>query len=181
MFGELAFKVVGEPEDLAGARQLARDDRYQFQWWALSLIRARPYGGEAAGKQGKKGADKGIDGVITFVDDTTGDAKRVIVQVKSGHVGRPAVGELVGTVQREGAAMGVFVTLEEPTEPMLKEALAAGYYQSEKMGHTYPRVQILTIRDLLAGAGVKMPSGVQTFKKARKVKEEGAEQGSLFG
>jgi len=40
---------------------------------------------------------------------------------------------------------------------------------------------ILTIRDLLAGAGVKMPSGVQTFKKARKVKEAGAQQGSLFG
>ena len=50
MFGpDLAFKVIGEPEDLAGARQLARDDPYQFQWWALSLIRARPYGGEAGG------------------------------------------------------------------------------------------------------------------------------------
>ena len=181
MFGpDLAFKVIGEPEDLAGARQLAHDDRYQFQWWALSLIRARPYGGDGAGKTGKKGADKGIDGVITFVDDESGAARRVVVQVKSGHVGRPAVEQLVGTVQRENAAIGVFITLNEPTGPMLTEAAAAGFYQSEKMGHVYPRIQILTIAQLLAGEQVKMPSVTQTFKKAAKVKETDAGQKSFF-
>jgi site-specific DNA-methyltransferase (adenine-specific) len=181
MFGDdLAFRVIGEPEDAAGARQLAHDDKYQFQWWALSLIRAKPLGGEAGSKTGKKGADKGIDGIITFVDDESGAAKRVIVQVKSGHVGRAAVGELVGTVQREGAAIGVFLTLTEPTEPMLKEAAAAGFYQSEKMGHVYPRIQILTIAQLLAGEQVQMPSVTQTFKKAQRVKEPGAEQGRLL-
>ena len=181
MFGDdLGFQVIGEPEDVAGARQLARDDKYQFQWWALSLIRAKPLGGEAGSKTGKKGADKGIDGIITFADDESGAAKRVIVQVKSGHVGRPAVGELVGTVQREGAAIGVFVTLEEPTGPMLAEAAAAGFYQSAKMGHVYPRIQILTIAQLLAGAQVQMPSVTQTFKKAQRVKEVGAEQGRLL-
>jgi len=181
MFGDdLGFQVIGEPEDAAGARQLARDDKYQFQWWALSLIRAKPLGGEAGSKTGKKGADKGIDGIITFADDESGAARRVIVQVKSGHVGRPAVGELVGTVQREGAAIGVFVTLEEPTGPMMQEAASAGFYQSEKMGHVYPRIQILTIAQLLAGAQVQMPSVTQTFKKAQRVKEVGAEQGKLL-
>jgi site-specific DNA-methyltransferase (adenine-specific) len=181
MFGDdLAFRVIGEPEDVAGARQLARDDPYQFQWWALSLIRAKPLGGEAGSKTGKKGADKGIDGVITFVDDESGAAKRVIVQVKSGHVGRPAVEQLVGTVQRENAAIGVFITLNEPTGPMLTEAAAAGFYQSEKMGHVYPRIQLLTIAQLLAGEQVKMPSVTQTFKKAQRVKEPGAEQGRLL-
>ncbi len=181
MFGDdLAFRVIGEPEDVAGARQLARDDPYQFQWWALSLIRAKPLGGEAGSKTGKKGADKGIDGVITFVDDESGAARRVVVQVKSGHVGRPAVEQLVGTVQRENAAIGVFITLNEPTGPMLTEAAAAGFYQSERMGHIYPRIQILTIAQLLAGEQVKMPSVTQTFKKAQRVKEPGAEQGKLF-
>ena len=181
MFGDdLRFQVIGEPEDAGGARQLAQDDKYQFQWWALSLIRAKPLGGEAGSKTGKKGADKGIDGIITFVDDESGAAKRVIVQVKSGHVGRPAVGELVGTVQREGAAIGVFITLQEPTEPMLKEAAAAGFYQSEKMGHVYPRIQILTIAQLLAGAQVQMPSVTQTFKKAQRVRDPGPEQGKLL-
>jgi site-specific DNA-methyltransferase (adenine-specific) len=45
MFGEEArFRVVGEPEDLGAARQLASEDRYQFQWWALSLVQAKPLG-----------------------------------------------------------------------------------------------------------------------------------------
>jgi Restriction endonuclease len=90
---------------LGAARQLAQDDRYQFQWWALSLVRARPLGGKPGSKVGKKGADKGIDGIINF-------------QVKSGNVKRGDIGELRGTIEREDAAMGVFITLEEPTKPM---------------------------------------------------------------
>src|SRR5215470_3987558 len=84
MYPGIKFKVVGEPKDIGAARQLATEDRYQFQWWSLSLIRARPLGGEAGSREGKKGSDKGIDGVIAFIDDTTGKAKRVLVQVKSG-------------------------------------------------------------------------------------------------
>src|SRR5437763_3105470 len=86
------YRIIGEPEDLDGARQLASEDRYQFQWWALSLIKARPLGGAAGSKEGKKGSDKGIDGTMVFtdIDERTGvsalRAKRVIVQVKSGHV-----------------------------------------------------------------------------------------------
>ena len=177
---DVAYRVIGEPEDLDGARQLAHDNPYQFQWWVLPLIGARAYGGDSSGKTGKKGADRGIDGIITFRDDESGDAKRIIVQVKSGKVGRPAVGELVGTVQREGAAMGVFVTLQEPTEPMRAEATAAGLFQSS-MGHLFPRVQILTVREILDGARVKMPMVTTTFKKAPKVQEPGPEQKGLFG
>ena len=76
MFPGIKFKVVGEPKDIGAARQLATEDRYQFQWWSLSLIRARPLGGEAGSREGKKGSDKGIDGVIAFIDDKTGKAKR---------------------------------------------------------------------------------------------------------
>src|SRR5437763_655294 len=89
MFGLVEKKdydVKGEPEDLPAAKQLAHDDRYQFQWWALSLIKARPVGDTGGGKQGKKGTDKGIDGIITFIDEADNKVKRVIVQVKSGHV-----------------------------------------------------------------------------------------------
>jgi site-specific DNA-methyltransferase (adenine-specific) len=86
MFPACQFEVVGEPQDSGSARQLAHDNRYQFQWWALSLVRARPVGGEAGSKAGKKGSDQGIDGVINFIDDTSSTTKRVIVQVKSGHI-----------------------------------------------------------------------------------------------
>jgi site-specific DNA-methyltransferase (adenine-specific) len=172
---------IGEPASLDGARQLARDDRYQFQWWALSLVRARPYGGEAGGKTGKKGSDRGIDGLITFIDDATGKIKRVIVQVKSGKVKSGDVRDLAGTLQREGAAIGVFLTLEPPTAEMTREAVAAGFYESPGWGTTHPRLQLLTVGDLLAGrARVDMPPSEMTFKAAGRAKDPGAAQGKLF-
>ena len=128
MFPDIQFKVVGEPLDYSSAQQLAHDDRYQFQWWALSLVKAKPLGGQEGSKTGKKGSDKGIDGVIAFVDDATDKLKRVLVQVKSGHVKSGDIRDLVGTVQRENAAIGVFITLETPTRDMKTEAISAGYY-----------------------------------------------------
>jgi site-specific DNA-methyltransferase (adenine-specific) len=76
MFPGIKVPVKGEPEDLGGAINLAKSDRYQFQWWALSLIRAKPLGGRAGSREGRKGSDKGIDGVISFIDDETGKPKR---------------------------------------------------------------------------------------------------------
>ena len=182
MFPDAAFAVIGEPTTEQGARQLARDDRFQFQWWALSLIRARPYGGDAGSKKGKKGADRGIDGLITFIDEAGGKAKRVIVQVKSGKVKSGDIRDLVGTVEREGAALGVFLSLEPPTAEMTREAVAAGFYQSPGWGTTHPRLQILTVGDLLAGrARVDMPPTERTFKAAGRVKDDGgAGQPGLF-
>ena len=185
MFPGIMFKVMGEPTDIGAARQLATEDRYQFQWWSLSLIRARPLGGEAGSREGKKGSDKGIDGVIAFIDDTTGKAKRVLVQVKSGHVKSGDVRDLVGTVQREKAAIGVFITLENPTRDMTTEALKAGFYFSPGWNQNYQRIQILTIEELLQAikAGktqlVDMPPQFGTFKQAQRVKQANAEQVEL--
>ncbi len=176
MFPGITFNVIGEPEDLGAAHQLAKDDRYQFQWWALSLIRARPLGGEVGSKTGKKGADKGIDGVITFIDDATGKPKRVLVQVKSGHVQRGLIGELRGTIEREQAAIGVFITLDPPTRDMRTEAVTAGFYHSPGWGQDYPRLQILTIDELFHGAEVQMPPAHGTFKQARRVQQSQGDQ-----
>jgi len=169
MFPGIHFQVIGEPEDLGAARQLAHDDRYQFQWWALSLIRAKPLGGQEGSKTGKKGSDKGVDGVITFLDDNTGKPKRVLVQVKSGGVDARDIRDLIGTVESEKAALGVFLTLEPPTGPMETAAVVAGYYHSPGWNQDYRRVQILTIESLLKGAQVQMPPTAQTFKQAQKV------------
>jgi site-specific DNA-methyltransferase (adenine-specific) len=170
MFPGITFNVIGEPEDLGAARQLASEDRYQFQWWALSLVRARPLGGDG-GKQGKKGADKGIDGVITFIDDATNKPKRVLVQVKSGKVSSRDIRDLVGTVQREQAAIGVFITLEPATRDMQTEAISAGSYASPGWGRSFPRVQILTIEQLLGGDEIAMPPAYGTFKQAQRATE----------
>lgn len=181
MFPDLAIAVVGEPQSVQDARQLAQENRFQFQWWALSLIRARPFGGEEGSKKGKKGADRGIDGVIAFIDDNSGKAKRVLVQVKSGKVKSADIRDLVGTVDREKAVMGIFITLEEPTKEMKKEAVSAGYYSSPGWGRTYPRVQILTINELLAGEIPNMPPAYGTFKQAQRIKDGEAQQQELFG
>ena len=158
------YEVIGEPTTEEGARELAQDSdnegRYQFEWWALSLVGAKPVGGQAGSRKGKKGADKGIDGIINFFEqDDKGKAKarKVIVQVKSGKVGAKDIHELRGVIEREQAAIGLFITLENPTQPMLKEALAAGWYESPLWQKPYRKLQILTISDLLGGAAVDMP------------------------
>ncbi len=162
------YQVIGEPEDIQAAQQLAQDDRYQFQWWALSLIQAQPLGGDIGSKQGKKGSDKGIDGMIIFLDDPQNKPKKLIVQVKSGKVKSGDIRDLVGTIEREHAAMGVFLTLEEPTKDMQKEAVSAGFYHSPNWNKDYPKLQILTIERLLSGETVQMPPTARTYKKAQK-------------
>lgn len=175
MFPGIEFNVIGEPEDMGSARQLASDDRYQFQWWALSLVRAKPLGAKGGGKTGKKGSDKGIDGVINFMDDRGGKPKRILVQVKSGKAKSGDIRDLRGTVEREDAAMGVFITLEPSSRDMRTEAVSAGYYHSPGWGQDYPRIQILTIEELLHGAGVKMPPQHGTFKEAQRVRQSAEE------
>ncbi len=170
-FPTIQFEVIGEPKDLSGAKALAHQDRYQFQWWALGLIGARPVG------EKKKGADKGIDGVIHFIDEVSGKPKRVIVQVKSGHVGVNAVRELKAVSAND--AIGVLITLEPPTSPMKVEAVDAGYYHSPIWDKDYPKIQILTIEELLQGKTVDMPPQTQTsvtFAKAPKVSKGEGEQ-----
>lgn len=179
MFPGLTFRVIGEPQDLGAARQLAQDDRYQFQWWALSLIRAKPLGGQEGSKAGKKGSDKGVDGVITFIDDNSGKPKRAIVQVKSGHVRSGDIRDLKGTLEREKASLGIFITLEPPSPDMETEAVTAGYYHSPGWHQDYRRIQILTIEGLLRGAQVQMPPSAQTFKLAPRAEGTKPDQMAL--
>jgi DNA modification methylase len=141
------FDVQGEPVSAAGAAALAAQDPFDFQHWALGLIGAR-----AMGAVRKKGADRGIDGVRYFQDEQKNGAwltKKMLVQVKSGHVKAGHIRDFVGVLTREGAEMGVFITLEEPSKPMRSEAAAAGTYVSAWDKQAYPKVQVLTIEELL--------------------------------
>lgn len=169
------YEVIGDPKDLSSAQALAEQDRYQFEWWALGKVAARP------AHDKKKGADTGIDGIINFFDDNTGKAKKIIVQVKSGHVTRNQVGDLKGVMDREKASIGAFITLEEPTRPMIEEATTAGFYEPEHFpGVRYPRLQILTIEGLLSGKHIEYPrlAPEATFKRAeRKQKGNPSQQG----
>ncbi|MCY4009987.1 MAG: DNA methyltransferase [Anaerolineaceae bacterium] len=171
------YQVIGEPTSLPGARQLAAEDRYQFQWWALSLVGAKPLGAPSGSRRGKRGADRGIDGVIHFLGDG-GAAERALIQVKSGGVNSGDIRDLRGTLERENAALAAFITLEEPSQPMQTEALAAGFYETQAWGR-FPRLQVLTIEDLLAGATLEMPREHGTFRRAPRAEKARADQGEL--
>jgi len=175
MFGDgVQYEVIGEPVDVQSAHALARQDRFQFEWWALSRVPARPAGGK------KKGADQGADGVTFFVDELQGKAKKVVVQVKSGGVQANMIRDLCHVVEREKAVMGFLVTLFEPTKPMLTEALAAGYYHSPGWNRDYPKVQIRTVEELLSDKGFDMPPSNVTYERAERVKEQAAKQGKML-
>lgn len=175
-FPGITFEVHGTPKDLDSARNLAQRDKYQFQWWACSLINAQPYQGK------KKGADMGIDGLIYFQDDQSAIhkhkslPKKIIVSVKGGeNVSVPMIRDLGHVVDREQAEIGLFVTLAKPTRPMKEEAVKAGYYSSPA-GADFPKIQILTIEGLLNGTEQPrypdLMRGGLMFKKSKKEVKE---------
>jgi site-specific DNA-methyltransferase (adenine-specific) len=155
------YKVIGEPEDLTGAVELAKQNRYQFQWWALSLIDAKPYGDK------KKGKDTGIDGFVFFMDEKD-KVKKAIVSVKSGKPSVDEVRDLKGVLDREKAEIGIFITLQPPTKDMMKEAISKGFYKSPMLHKNFPKIQIFTIEDLLNGKKPQIPYQVFSFKKAER-------------
>jgi hypothetical protein len=173
-FPGLAINEVGVPFDLPGAAALAVHDPYQFQFWAVDKLGAQPVGGEH-----KRGADRGIDGVIPFVEGAT-NLKRVIVSVKAGHIEPAYVEQLKGVMEGQGAPLGVLVTLKEPTRAMRTVAIAAGSYHSDFWNRDYPRIQLITAAELLAGKRVDMPQQQPSpFAQAQRETERG-EQAALI-
>jgi DNA modification methylase len=165
------YEVIGEPTDVAGAIQLASENKFQFQAWALGLVGAR------VANSDKRGADRGIDGRKVFFDDDSGKAKEIIFSVKGGQsVQDSELRDLAGTVSAENADIGVFISLAEPTRPMQKRAAEAGFYTSSD-GSKYPRLQLLTIKGLLeATQHLQRPLHVRdaTFKKAPRSRPDAA-------
>lgn len=175
------FQVVGEPTTLEDAESLAENDKYQFQFWSLGLVGARP---EASDE--KKGADKGIDGKRFFSDELKGKTKTIIISVKGGKtIPATSVRDLRGTMEREGSEIGVLISIAEPTKNMREDAAAAGFYESP-MGSRHMRIQLLTIKQLLEGKTIDMPSGnqtrsdVETTKKAKRQSSTDAQEGLGF-
>jgi site-specific DNA-methyltransferase (adenine-specific) len=174
-FGSRAkYEVIGEPVSLPDAMKLAHDDPYQFQWWALGLVGARPV-------EGKKGADKGIDGRIYFHEGDTTKTKQIILSVKAGHVTVSQLRDLRGVLEREKAEIGVLLCMDEPTMPMRKECASAGFYASPWGKHA--RLQILTIEGLMTGKGIDRPPAQTsvTYKRAPKAESAIGENRELFG
>jgi site-specific DNA-methyltransferase (adenine-specific) len=159
--------------DVGSARALAEQDRFQFEYWAMSLLEALPR------ERGRRGPDRGIDGVVHFIDGPRRTTMRAIVQVKSGRVEVSQVRDLVGTVERESAALGLFITLENPTREMRREAAAAGFYHSDLWQRDFPKIQLLTIRELLEGREFEIPAHPSMYQPAQRTQSPEGFQGIL--
>lgn len=165
------YTVVGEPVSVPDAVELAQQDPFQFQWWALGLVGARR-------AEERKGPDRGIDGRLYFHDEENGRTKEIILSVKSGHVTARDVRDLRGVIDREKAQIGVLLTLQEPTAAMKSEAASAEFYKSPWGNH--PRLQIITIAELLNGKRIDYPPTLNvTHKRAPRAEPPLPEQFTL--
>ncbi|AFD25931.1 DNA methylase N-4/N-6 [Deinococcus gobiensis I-0] len=162
-----AYQEHGTPRDLKAAQYFAEQDPFQFQFWIVGEIGAQAFGGMGESRKGKKGGDTGIDGQLFFRTPDGVKIERVIVSVKAGRNLNPAmVRELRGTVEREKAAVGILLLAHEPTRGMTQEAASAGAYTWG--GRVYPRLQILTVAQLLAGQQPDLPRGVVNVSHEQK-------------
>jgi hypothetical protein len=189
-FGEeVDFTVIGEPTTLEDAEQLAKEDKHQFEAWALGLVGAR-----TATK--KKGRDRGIDGRLFFQEKSGGKVRQVLISVKGGGLNPAHVRDLRGVIAREEAEIGLLISMRRPTKAMRSEAASAGVYHSGGEGvatwGNHPKIQLLTIEDLLNGKRIDMPplTGTLSLPQAprvdrrRKISEplfRNIPDGSLFG
>lgn len=167
-FPGIQFAIKGDPQDVEGARALAERDRFQFQVWAISRLGGQPLDPD------RPGADRGIDGYLPF--RIYGDkVERAIIQVKSGHVGVKDVRDLRGTLEREKAPFAILLTLEPPTRDMQREAVDTGFYQAPATQEQVPRLQILTIGEVLEGKRPSVPTlpASPVLKAARLPRREG--------
>jgi len=167
------YTVHGRPTDLAGAVDLAARDKHQFQWWASWRLGAQRY------REEKKGADRGIDGRTQFKNGPFGDGL-IITSVKGGdNLGVAMVRDLRGVIEREGAEMGILITLAEPTKPMVAEAAAAGFVERSAHGRL-PRLQIVTVADMLEGRMPTIPAlPIEPIVSPRGVREKARDRRQL--
>jgi len=157
-----SYKVHGIPHDLDGAHALFAANPFDFERWAVSLVDAQP--------NQKQVGDKGIDGVIRFPTDNKGGTGRSLVSVKGGGTVNPGmVRDLVGTVEQQKADMGVFICLSEPTKGIREVENASGVYTWPVDGRTFPKVQVFTVAELLAGRRPNMPTPFLPYVQARKL------------
>ena len=169
------YAVVGEPEDAGSARALWEQDPFQFQFWAVSLLEAQPQ------SEQRRGADRGIDGLLYFIDGPRRSTHKIVVQVKGGRVSSPQVRDLKGVVEREQAALGLFISLDPPTRDMQREAASGGLFHSDLWQRDYPKIQLRTVEQMLSGQGFDLPPRPAAYQAAQRVRRPQGRQGEMEG
>jgi len=167
------FEIRGTPTDAASAIKLWEQNQFAFEdWWLTELeVFATTYG--------KKGADKGIDGIGQYLIPKSDKSIRVVFQVKGGKVQSKDIDALMGVVALEKYEMGVLLTRHKPTKPMLNKAAQAGLFEAA-YGYSYPKMQIMTLEEFFANQQLNLPKDNITFKSAATI-GKASQQKNLFG
>ncbi|MEG3634023.1 DNA methyltransferase [Micromonospora palythoicola] len=166
------YEVLGIPRDLAGAQALAKRSPFEFERWCVMTIDGQP--------NEKQVGDRGIDGVIRFPIDGKGNSDKILVSVKGGATNPGHVRDLIGTVQSQRAGMGVFICMNKPTKAMAEAANHSGLYVHPANGQKFPKVQLITVEELLQGKRPTLPNTLLPYFQAQKRVDKG-DQGTLFG
>ncbi|MGK3203212.1 DNA methyltransferase [Amycolatopsis sp. MEPSY49] len=163
------FTVVGIPRDVEAAQALFARSPFEFERWAVSLVDGQP--------NEKQVGDKGIDGVIRFIADSRGSTEKVLVSVKGGRqLGPQMVRDLAGTVSTNHAAGGVLITLAKPTRGMIDASRHSGLFHHARQGKAYPRVQLISVPELLEGKRPTLPPVVLPYVQAKRNSNAGVQQ-----
>ncbi len=167
----------GTPGDLDAARDLAlrseHDGRYQFQYWAVSLVNANP------AQNKKKGADGGVDG-IKFFRDLDNGAHKIVVSVKSGKLKADDARALRAVRERQTAEIALLISLDEPSKGMLADAASAGLYACVNGKLKVPRVQLLTVAGLHDGTQRADHPDYEPEMNFKKAKAENTDDQRVF-
>ncbi|MFL1377777.1 DNA methyltransferase [Nocardiopsis protaetiae] len=167
-----SYEILGIPKDLPGAKALFNQSPFEFERWCVMLVDGQP--------NQKQVGDKGIDGVIRIPVNAKGGSDKILVSVKGGNVNPAQVRDLAGTVGTQKAAMGIFVSMKKPTKGMIDAANSAGYYSYPINGQKYPKIQILTVEELLSGNKPNMPTALLPYFQAKRRYDDNHEQISLL-
>ncbi|MCX6640265.1 MAG: restriction endonuclease [bacterium] len=163
-FLDTKYEVIGEPKSVQDAGALFKQSPFQFEAWAVSLLKAQPF-------KSKGGGDKGVDGIIYF-EDSKGSYQRIIIEVKGGTYHPKDVRSLKAVLERDKAAMGIIIALEPPTKGMLSDAAAMGKWKMPGVEMEFPVMQIVTIKELFEGKKPEIPQWHKTLKEAnREIRE----------
>lgn len=158
---EGTYAVSGIPHDKGAAYALFKKNPFDFERWAVAMVGAQP--------NAKQVGDKGIDGVAKFPLGMKNEVGRILVSVKGGKQLNPAmVRDLVGTVQSQKAEMGVLITLEPPTKGMIDAVNHAGNYTHPANGQVYPKIQMISVPELLSGKRPTLPPTYLPYIVAQK-------------
>ncbi|GAA1782207.1 site-specific DNA-methyltransferase [Nostocoides veronense] len=159
------YDIHGIPRDLGAAQALFDHSPFDFERWAVSMVNAQP--------NQKQVGDKGIDGVARFPLDAKGNVGKVLVSVKGGKsVGPTAVRDLIGTLNSQKAEMGVLIVLNPASKGVIDAVNHGGNYTHPANSQTFPKVQVITVEELLAGKRPQMPTTILPYIAATKAKAQ---------